>query len=154
MVIIQYNDGSAPTTLNFTRPTAWLSGLGAPPDDIGILGDFYFATEIVKIYQKKLDDYGIEFWEEIADLTVERKTYTVIFTIDADMSYNGSRNEYELEDGKSFLSVGWDIPEPTKSGYRFKGWYTKRDPKPYNGAFTDLTPVTCNLVLYASWEKL
>ena len=35
------------------------------------------------------------------------------------------------------------------------GWYTVRgEYKPFNGMFTDLTPIMSDLTLYARWEKI
>ena len=150
LIIVEYNDGSEPTTLRFNRPTAWWSGLGEPSSDMGIVGDFYFDTSLKKIY-KKITDFD---WELVADLTIVRDEYTVSFTIDANMSFSGNTNEFTIEEGESFLSSGFDVPTAEKAGYKFIGWYTKRTPTPVHGAFTDLTAVTCNLVLYACWEPI
>ena len=46
------------------------------------------------------------------------------------------------------------LPEPVRTGYTFKGWYTKADPSssdvPF--AFSGTTPLTADLKLYAVWD--
>ena len=149
LVIITYTDNTE-QTLRFTRPTGLLSGIGDPPLELGIIGDFYIETEN-KVIFKKIGEYA---WEKIIDLKNERTPYSVKFTFDSGMSMAfGTSNEFTIQDGKSFYSEGYSIPIPSKIGYTFKGWYTTRSPQPTNGAFTDLTPVTCDLVLFALWEE-
>ncbi len=152
LVIITYTDNSEPTTLRFTRPTGLLNGIGEPPSELGIIGDFYIDTDNRIIY-KKIGEYA---WDFIIDLKNERTPVKVKFMCDSDMSMEpGTSNEYTIPEGKSFWSEGFSIPVPQKSGYTFKGWYTTREPKPTHGAFTDLTPVTAQnsdesiLILYA-----
>lgn len=44
-----------------------------------------------------------------------------------------------------------DLPIPTKEGYTFAGWYTGFTA--VDGKFTNVTPVTRNIVLQASWQE-
>lgn len=148
MLIVSYNDNSEATVVRFTRPTGLLNGIGDPMPEKGIVGDFYFDTENKKIFKK----ITATEWEEIIDLKNERETFTVKFVVDSGMSIVSGKNEFEIQDGKCFVAAGFSIPVPLKQGYTFKGWYTTREPNATNGAFTDLTPVSCGLTLYAVWE--
>ncbi|MBE5753413.1 MAG: hypothetical protein E7343_05045 [Clostridiales bacterium] len=149
IIIITYTDNTV-QPLTFTRPTGLLSGIGDPPPELGIIGDFYIDTEN-KIIFKKIGEYA---WDNVINLKNERAPYKVKFTFDSGMSMAfGTSNEFTIEEGKCFISAGETIPIPSKTGYTFKGWYTTRSPQPTNGAFTDLTPITCDLVLFALWEE-
>ena len=45
------------------------------------------------------------------------------------------------------------IPNPTRTGYKFTGWYTTPDGKPEDGKFdVDETAITKDITLYAGWE--
>ena len=45
------------------------------------------------------------------------------------------------------------IPNPTRTGYNFIGWYTTADGKPEDGKFdVDKTEITKDITLYARWE--
>lgn len=45
------------------------------------------------------------------------------------------------------------IPNPTRAGYNFTGWYTTADGKPADGKFdVDKTEITKDITLYAGWE--
>ena len=45
------------------------------------------------------------------------------------------------------------IHDPTRSGYKFTGWYTTADGKPEDGKFdVDNTAITKDITLYARWE--
>ena len=45
------------------------------------------------------------------------------------------------------------IPNPTRAGYKFTGWYTTADGKPEDGKFdVDKTAITEDITLYAGWE--
>ena len=149
LIVIQYTDDSENTTLRCARPTGLLNGISDPHPEIGIVGDFYIDTENKKIF-KKISETD---WEEIIDLKNDRETFTVKFVADSGMSIISGKNEFEVQEGKCFLAAGFDVPIPYKTGHTFKGWYTTREPNATHGAFTDLTPVTCQLTLYAVWEE-
>jgi uncharacterized repeat protein (TIGR02543 family) len=63
---------------------------------------------------------------------------------------------YRVERGSYFSADGnGDIPIPTRPGYKFMGWYTKRSVNPATmSPFTDFTPVFSDLTLYAIWEEI
>ena len=46
------------------------------------------------------------------------------------------------------------INDPTRTGYKFTGWYTTADGKPEDGKFdVDETAITKDITLYAGWES-
>ena len=154
---VNYTNGTT-EQLKFQRPAdpnQWLYGSEEPGRLKGSDGDYYFDTYHKVIYVKEKGSWTkvISFKEES-----ETKYFTVSFDLndagDAKMPEE-ARPSYQIEKGTSFVSAGYgDIPVPTREGYRFMGWYTK---KAVNHAtmspFTDLTPVFSDLTLYAQWEQ-
>ena len=59
----------------------------------------------------------------------------------------GSTLIYQVQAHETIL----DLPEPTRSGYNFIGWYV--DEGINEGKFTSTTPVTQDITLYAHWES-
>ena len=150
-VDIEYTDGNT-NQIQFERSAKWYSGAYIPQDYFGENGDYFFDTEHKKIYIKT---DGI--WDVIVDFKVE-ETYKITFKLNDndDASMPGDKSIYRVERGAYFSADGnGDIPIPTRAGYVFKGWYTK---KVVNEAtmspFTDLTPVFSDLTLYAIWEEI
>ena len=72
----------------------------------------------------------------------EKKTYTVKFNLNGG---SGSFKDLKVEDGKIAKKP---TVSPTKSGYKFLGWYL--DGKAYNFS----SKVTKNITLIAQWEKI
>ena len=78
---------------------------------------------------------------------------------DAPASLNSNNSSVTFKSGECFASNNYyngDIPVPTRDGYEFCGWYAKRvitNPLT-TSAFTDLTPISSNITLYAKWEPL
>lgn len=83
------------------------------------------VTQDITLYAK---------WEEIP-----KKTYTVIFDSDG-----GTRTENITIEENEIIS---EIPNPTKKGYSFKGWYYK------NKEFNFNTKITQDITLKAKWKK-
>ena len=143
-------------------PNRWLNGYGSPLTTDGEIGDFYFDKLYDAIWYKD-ENLG---WHTIVDFGSTEIFYKVTFNLnDTDVDDNGeyiSRadlggmpNQYNVKSGNYFKSNGNpDIPEPTRAGYKFLGWYTTAYPKVNNVAFNDLTPVVSDLELFAVWEKI
>lgn len=72
----------------------------------------------------------------------EKKTFTVKFNLNGG---SGSFKDLKVEDGKTAKKP---TASPTKSGYKFLGWYL--DGKAYNFS----SKVTKNITLIAQWEKI
>lgn len=152
---VKYTDKEEPERLEFGRPIKWHNLDSEPTSNIGENGDFCFDTKHRKIYEKKNGQ-----WELTVDFKIEK--YTVKFDlndddesgIDAEMP-EGANTMYRVERGSYFSADGnGDIPIPTRDGYKFKGWYSKKAVNSTTmSPFTDFTPVFSDLTLYANWEK-
>jgi len=149
---IEYTNGDI-GQIQLERGAKWYSGAYLPQDSFGVDGDYFFDTEHDKIYLKTDGT-----WEGnvIVDLQVEK--YRVIFDLndDNDASMPTGTSIFRVERGAYFSADGnGDIPIPTRDGYVFKGWYTKRVVNEATmSPFTDFTPVFSNLTLYAIWEEI
>jgi len=145
---INYTNGIS-SEVSFVRPATWLSGHGMPQESQGFDGDFYFDLDSKKIYKKTSGNWG----NPIADLGQEmRKNCTVTF--EPGEGANVSQKEFSLLYGQSFSEIDYiSIPTPIRDGYVFRGWYTNPNTNVNSGNFTDLTPVTGNVTLYAHWAK-
>ena len=155
---ILYNTGET-IPVNFPRPAdpnKWYSGANTDElPSMGVNGDFFFDTAHKEIWLK---ENGV--WKKI--VSFGGTEYEVTFDLnDNDMDTDNRANmpqgytmKYFILSGTYFSANGYDVPVPTRKGYEFKGWYTK---KAVNYAtmspFTDLTTVSSNLTLYALWEK-
>lgn len=136
-------------------PNKWLTGYGNPLSSEGVVGDFYFDKLYEAIWFKD-ENLG---WHKIVDFKGSQVQHTVKFILndsdDARATLDTSKNEFKVLHGNYFATNGNpSVPVATRPGYKFLGWYTTTDPKPTNGAFTDLTPVMGELELYAVWEKI
>ena len=118
-------------------------------------GDFFFDEPRKEIWTKKEGE-----WVKI--ISFGGNTCTVNFDLndnDDDSQNRASmtaKKSYSIPSGTYFIANGFDIPMPTRSGYEFCGWYTKKEVtnKYTMSPFTDLTTVSSDLTLYAKWEKL
>lgn len=140
--------------LVFARPNRWFSESSGPKLEDGINGDLWYDLAHQIIYVKQNNKWNMVMnFNNVVDLT-----YDVTFDLNdsSDEPANmpaGSLITYPIEAGTYFTASGYPIPEPTRVGYTFIGWYTVKVPTAVNGAFTDLTPVQADLTLYAIWEK-
>ena len=151
---ILFTDGDS-ISVAFTRTSLWYQGYGKPTDvDVALTladaipGDFYLDLYGKKIY--RLSDTST--WIELVDFARANDQFTVTFVP------NGSTEEpvnpfqtsiTDIEYGSYLIGR---IPIPTRPGYTFVGWATSAVVTPTTGFFTELTPVTSNLTLYAIWE--
>ena len=147
---VEYTNGET-AQIKFERPARWYNGSNKPLDDFGENGDYFFDTEHEKIYCKTGG-----MWNEVVDFKIEK--YKVIFDLndEGDAYLPTSTAIFKVERGSYFSADGnGDIPIPTRPGYRFGGWYTKRIVNEATmSPFTDFTPVFSNLTLYANWIPL
>ena len=140
-----------------SQPSAWLSGVSTPIDDLGKDGDFYFNTNNSRIYSK-VDGK----WSLIATIGGGTSYSVVTFDLndpnkedDIEPSISNNYNQqvtYEVTTNTYFTSNGYSIPIPTYEGYTFIGWYTSKEINQTTGTFTDLTPILNDMTLYAIWE--
>jgi uncharacterized repeat protein (TIGR02543 family) len=150
-ITVYYTDGTS-ETLPFTRPTEpsqWYEGTDSPDEEFGKVGDYFFNSYKQIIYMKKAPQDG--GWTEIISFQEQNETYTVTFIYSANDGAGSIQSSHEVVRGSYFPG---DIPVPERQGYRFLGWYTKKEINPTMSPFTDLTPVFSDLKLYAVWEPL
>jgi len=80
------------------------------------------------------------------------ETHTVTFIRDANSDVV---DELEITHGTYFALSDHQMPVPSRSGYKFLGWFTSADANDVNaGQLTDLTPIMGDLIVYARWESL
>lgn len=159
VITVTYNDGDLaqgiPATkeeLKFTRPTKWLTGSGIPDNSLGIDGDFYYDTTNKDIYLKA----GI--WKLEVDLDSNgSKGNQITFDLndhDSDVKASMQHPGSTYLTTQTFYESRKDIPEPTREGYKFIGWYTRDNSSVNSTKLEDLTVITCDIIVYAIWEKI
>ncbi len=157
---ITYNDGVVEVKY-IQRQNQWYTRSGWPAANLGNEGDFYYDTVNHRLFRKGSTGWGQPFAQFD---TVEKKSHKVSFFTDGIKIH-----DYTILHGESFKSttqgdtdIGTPLPKPDKPGYVFLGWYADDhyvDPDsdeeydPNAAHFTNLTPVTCDLNLYARWSK-
>lgn len=148
---------SDPFFVEFTRPTepnTWHQGNDEPEKSLGENGDYYFDVAHKIIYGKNNGK-----WSIIISLDQTQETCVVNFdlndTLDSQAKLPSKYSvQYVINKGSTMYTSGYDVPEPTRDGYEFGGWYTTKSPSIVNGMFTDLTPITGDITLYAKWIEL
>ena len=162
---VLYNTGEI-IPLTFPRPAdpnKWYStnedGLSSSADltsFFGKDGDFFFDDAHKEIWAKKDGK-----WIEIVSFGGNECAVNFDLNDNDEDAENrasmpkGAKFNYSIPSGTYFVANDYDIPVPTRNGYEFCGWYTKKTVNPYTmSPFTDLTTVSSDLVLYACWEKV
>ena len=154
-MIITFTDDTT-QELEFARPNRWFSEMSKPTKDDGIDGDLWYDTAHQIIYLKQNGR-----WVETMnfnDTVEEIIPYTVTFNLNdsneepASMPV-GTLLEYKIDPNMNFYSSGYEVPQPTREGYEFEGWYTTKIVSSVHGTFTDLTYVMSDMTLYAKWSK-
>lgn len=158
-IVVTYDDGNeamgidpSKDSFTFTRPTKWLTGSGIPDNSLGINGDFYYDTTNNDIYLKDgiwdlkvdLDNNG----SSLIKVTFDLNDYDS--DVKAQMAHTGVTNLTT----PTFYEGRKEIPTPTRTGYNFLGWYTKDELSPNATKLEDLTVLTCDITVYAIWEKI
>ena len=155
VISIKYTDSDEIQRLEFPKPkdpNKWLNGYGAPLSSEGRVGDFYFD----KLYNAIYFYDEVRGWDKIVDFGSTEVSHKVTFILndseESRASLGGLPNDYNVKYGCYFNTNGNpDVPVPTRDGYEFAGWYTTQYPIYTSAQFTDLVPVTADLVLYAKW---
>ena len=164
-ITFYYSDGTSQqiSLAKPEKPNTWLSDYGTPSMAEGNVGDFYYDKQTTTIYQK----VSAIKWEVVTRLTSPETTYTVTFdanggnfnagTVSHIQTVKKGDTFYNSENSNAFPSVfyaNYDDEGEVVSQKRFIGWYTSKDQNDVNAThFTDLTPVTCNITLYAWWAE-
>ena len=156
VVKVTYNDEST-NEIEFARPNRWFTDRVEPEGSI--VGDLWYDIDHQIIYIRQ-NVGGTDRWVSVMNFAdVTEDPFRVDFYLNDSITEpaympSGTLNYYEIEPNKNFYSSGYEMPEPTRVGYEFAGWYTVKNPGPAHGAFTDLTLVMSETTLYAKWIKL
>jgi len=149
-LVINYNDNTN-EEVSFDATPSWTTGNTKPGDSFGYNGDYYFDISHDVIYIK---ENGV--WTVAVDFNTNAAEYTVVFelndTVTEPAEYAIGQRSYVIQKSETFYSSGLDLPVPSRNGYTFGGWYTSTVPNVTHGAFTNLTPVLSDMVLYAKWN--
>lgn len=119
----------------------WLSGKGQPDRSSGNDGDLYLDGETCDVYRKS--DGG---WTLFCNIGATYRTEQITLTFDTGCD-GITVPPLTVEKGQIT-----ELPEPARENYRFTGWY--RGTGVNAGLFTNTTPATEDMTLYARWEKL
>ena len=170
VLTVKYTSGET-KDISFTRPVYWYQGYGSPvlASNATIVanakvGDYYFDYYGRKIYnlgKKAESDSEQDRWDIVVDFSQATDLYRVVFLANDDDEPELAEEEKHRADPFNPQLTGiqsgtyliGQIPNPTRSGYTFKGWATTQTVTPITGFLTELTPITSDLTLYAIWEK-
>jgi hypothetical protein len=153
VLYIYYTDDlENPARVSFDAPNTWFSGNGSPTSKTsGNPGDFYYDKTDNVIRQ--MDESGTR--RKLVTLEQKNETYTVTFNANGGSLPSNAYTSYTIAKGKCFYdrSSAASIPVPTWSDDTkvFDGWYTSTEVNPTLTKFTDLTPVTCDIYLFAHY---
>lgn len=153
-MVVYYTDGTL-ETFKIPRPhgTTWHTGEHDPDATLGKDGDFYLNKNTGYVYRKESGA-----WVFVLSMrgTGSATTYVVTFLANGGaINLGGTSTDnasFVVEYGKTLEFS--KIPVPTYEGHTFKGWYTTATEHPNSGRFTDLTPVTDTMTLYAHWSEI
>ncbi len=165
VLVVELSNGET-TRLSFEKPhpTGWYYGSVAPnsPEVASVVqsaepGDFYLNTVNGNVYQLGANGtWNYLFCMKSTGGSTETVYHEVVFDANGGVYHSPAGTDISIwslpvVDGKTAdLSL---IRTPTLDGHVFEGWYT--DPDNVNsGQFTDLTPVTKDLLLKAKWSAI
>ncbi|MBE7087932.1 MAG: hypothetical protein E7370_00190 [Clostridiales bacterium] len=152
LITLVYNDETEQVINPINNQNAWLSGAGNPGPFDGNVGDFWINTSAGIVY-RKVAGIGWDYSNPVLDFSkYSTETHTVTFIRDANSDVV---DELEITHGTYFALSDHQMPVPSRSGYKFLGWFTSADANDVNaGQLTDLTPIMGDLIVYARWESL
>ena len=154
---VEYSDGCV-VTIRVAKPKTnhWLSGVGAPSDELGESEDFYVDLNSGWVYQKSTDKGWTALFSIKGEGNYEPSYFMVGFHF-LDGEYITDNANQKILEGPTVYYISakegdciptTSIPLPKKDGYIFEGRY--KEPNNTNsGKFTDLTIVNSKLDLYA-----
>ena len=147
---VTYTDGNSSTSY-FRKQSNWYTVYEVPSDSDYSIGDYAFDIVHKIIYLK--NDEGK--WVPVVNFGYSQEKYEVHFNLEevSDATFiDGGKPYYYITEGQTFYSSDYQVPRAQRPGYTFGGWTTSKTPNVTNGLFTDLTPVLCNMTLYAIWN--
>ena len=144
--------------------TVWSTGNYDPLDEYGKNGDFFLNTYSFDIFLKNNDK-----WDKLGNIKGsdgkdgvdgkdgidgkdgnDAETYNISYTITFDALGGKLTNSQNVIIAKYGETINLPIAE--KDNFIFKGWYTGFGIN--DGKFTNATPITSNITLYACWEAI
>lgn len=156
VIRVHYSDGTS-EEVQFAKPSTnrWFSGATSPAATLGSDGDYYIDTSSKSFYMKTSGSWLLLF--SLDESETNKQTFKVTFDKNggewdwtSESTPSGDTRQFSYEEG-SFID--FDIAElkVVKAGYTFNGWWTDAEINANSGHFTKLTPVTCDMMLYANW---
>ena len=156
VIRVHYSDGTS-EEVQFAKPSTnrWFSGATSPAATLGSDGDYYIDTSSKSFYMKTSGSWLLLF--SLDESETNKQTFKVTFDKNggewdwtSESTPSGDTRQFSYEEG-SFID--FDIAElkVVKNGYTFNGWWTDAEINANSGHFTKLTPVTCDIMLYANW---
>ena len=143
-VTFELNDGSGSATEKEYKANATLGTLPTPTRTGYKFTGWYTeetgGTKVTSAKKVTADMTLYAHWTK----TPTTKTYTIT------LSANGGKvspASIKVESGKTYFN---DLPTPTRSGFKFDGWYTT---KTGNTKITATTKATANRTIYAHWTR-
>lgn len=156
VLTVNYTDGTN-EKLEFNKPAdpnKWYSGEAVPLETLGVNGDYYFDSAHKIIYLKENNA-----WVSVVSFEIDNTYYNITFDLnDSNSDVKASMPEgsyilYPVKKNSYFEDNNWGaIPIPTRTGYKFVGWYRTKTITQTSSPFTDFTPILSDLTLYAIWE--
>lgn len=138
------NDGSTSATEKEYKANATLGTLPTPTRSGYKFSGWYTAetggTKVTSSKKVTADMTLYAHWTK----TTTTKTYTI--KLDAN-SGKVAPSSIQVESGKTYFS---SLPTPTRTGWKFAGWYTTRTG---GTKITSATKATANRTLYAHWTR-
>ena len=125
-----------------------LTGHGAPAKKDGKDGDSYVDLDSFDYYLKANGTWTLQGnikGKDGKDASSIVVFYTVTFDTQGGVLPVGQDASVQVEANHTLT-----LPTPSKQGYRFEGWYTGFSVN--DGKFTNATPVSHDITLYASYE--
>lgn len=125
-----------------------LTGHGVPISTLGSNGDSYIDLDSWDYYLKTEDQWtsqGNIKGESGHDSDLYGKKYTVTFDPNGGILPEGCDSSIEVQ---ALHTV--ELPLPTKDNFVFDGWFTGNTSN--DGQFTNATPVSKDLTLFARWH--
>ncbi len=160
-LVIVYENGSENSVyLPKAFGTVWYHGGGAPSSSTGREGDYYIDVLTGYVYQKSSSGtWSVVFQLNIVTEGTESTTtyYYVMFypnggTFADTVSVYGEYHAEMVAEGRTLALASFPEVAREDSYSNFLGWYTSSDYTNVNsGQFTDTTPVSANISLYARW---
>lgn len=129
-------------------------------DVLSVRNNMLYIDEVQTLNAGETANYKVKIWlDESADDTYMGKTFSanLIVTADQIATITFNANEGTVSSSSKVVaatsSVYGELPEPSRSGYQFLGWYTELEGGIEVTANTPFTYGTSPQILYAHWTS-